>query len=183
MRKVVSMLFISLDGVAESPDQWQFEFDADMGAALDSLIKQQDGILLGRVTYGEWTPYWPTATDEPFASFINQNPKYVVSTTLDTVDWGQWDNVSLLKGDLAAEINKLKNQPGKNIGVHGSPSLVRWLIQNDLLDELLLMIHPVIANRGKRLYREGDDQKRLKLVDSKATSSGCVIATYQPVKS
>jgi dihydrofolate reductase len=181
MRKVVSMLFISLDGVTESPDQWQFEFDAEMGAALDSLLQQHDTLLMGRVTYEGWATYWPTSTDEPFASFINQSPKYVASTTLDEVQWGQWDNISLLKGDLADEINKLKNQPGKNIGVNGSPSLTRWLIQNNLLDELRLIIHPVIANSGKRLYQEGDDLKRLKLVEAKPTSSGCIIATYQPV--
>ncbi len=180
MRKVVAGLFISLDGVAESPDQWQFDvFDDDMLAELTRQFNEQDAILLGRVTYGEWKHDWPDSTDEPFASFINKTPKYVVSTTLDKVEWGQWNTVSLLKGDLTDSINKLKNQPGKDIGVAGSPTLVRSLIQNDLLDELRLMVHPVIVNRGKRLYRDGDDLKRLNLIANRTTNTGVLLLTYQ----
>jgi len=178
MRKVIAALFISLDGVTESPEQWQFDhFDDGMMAAMQSAIDAQDAILLGRVTYQDWVDYWPTSTDEPFASFINNTPKYVVSTTLNKVEW---QNSTLISGDLAAAINKLKQQPGKNIGTAGSPTLVRSLLQADLLDELLLMVHPVVAGKGKRLFKDGDDLKRLKLVDSKTTSTGVVIATYQP---
>jgi dihydrofolate reductase len=180
MRKVVAGLFISLDGVAESPDQWQFDvFDDAMGAEITRQINEQDTMLLGRVTYGEWKHYWPESADEPFASYINQTPKYVVSTTLDKVEWGQWNTVSLLKGDLADEINKLKSQPGKNIGVAGSISLVQSLMQQDLLDELRLMVHPVIVNRGKRLYRDGDALKRLNLIEHKTSSTGVLLLTYQ----
>jgi dihydrofolate reductase len=147
MRKVVSGLFISLDGVTESPDKWQFDhFDNDMMAALGAYIAETDTVLLGRVTYQEWASYWPTSTDEPFASYINNTPKYVVSTTLDRAEW---KNSTLIKGDLAEEISRLKNEPGKNIGVTGSPTLVQSMLQDGLLDELTLMIHPVVAGSGQ----------------------------------
>ncbi len=181
MRKVNSGLFISLDGVAESPDQWQFDvFDDDMGATMGAHIAAEDTILLGRVTYQDWTHYWPTATDEPYASHINTTPKYVVSTTLDKVEWGQWANVNLISGNLAEAIARLKQQPGKNIGVAGSPTLVRSLLQANLLDELTLMIHPVVVGSGKRLFEGELALKRLKLVESKTTRSGVSILTYQP---
>lgn len=181
MRKLISGLFISLDGVTESPEQWQFDhFDDDMMAALKSHIAAEDAILLGRVTYQEWAPYWPTSTDEPYASHINNTPKYVVSTTLDKVEWGQRDNITLIKGNLAEEIARLKQQPGKNIGVSGSPTLVHSLLQSDLLDELTLMVHPVVVGRGKHLFRDGGDLKKLTLVDTKTTSTGVVFLTYQP---
>ncbi len=178
MRKVISGLFISLDGVTESPDQWQFDnFDAEMGAAMGAHIAAEDTILLGRVTYQEWAPYWPTSTDEPYASHINNTPKFVVSTTLKEV---AWKNSTLVQGSLAAEIARLKALPGKNIGVSGSPTLVRSLLQNDLLDELTLMIHPVVVGRGKRLFMDGSQLKRLKLTRSQTTSTGVVLLTYQP---
>ena len=180
MRKVIASQFISLDGVAESPDKWQFEFDDDMLAAITAEIAGVDTILLGRVTYEEWLPYWPTSTDEPFASHINNTPKVVVSRTLDKVEWGKWDRIRLVKSNLAEEIARLKQQPGKNIAVVGSPTLGRTLLQSDLLDTLRLWVHPVVAGSGKRLFKDGDDLKRLKLEDTKVTSSGCVIVTYHP---
>lgn len=183
MRKLVSGLFISLDGVTESPDKWQFDhFDAEMAEAMASHIAAEDAILLGRVTYQEWAPYWPTSTDEPYAGHINTTPKYVVSTTLDEVQWGSWDNATLIRSNLAGEITRLKQQPGKNIGVSGSPTLVRSLLQEDLLDELTLMIHPVVVGSGKRLFQDGAGLKRLKLVDSQTTSTGVAILTYQPAQ-
>jgi dihydrofolate reductase len=181
MRKVNAGLFISLDGVTESPDQWQFDyFDDDMLATLGAHIAAEDTILLGRVTYQDWTHYWPTATDEPYASHINNASKYVVSTTLDKVEWGKWANISLIKGGLAEEIARLKQQPGKNIGVAGSPTLVRTMLQAGLLDELTLMIHPVVVGSGKRLFEGEGALKRLKLVATKTTKSGVSILTYQP---
>jgi dihydrofolate reductase len=181
MRKVISGLFISLDGVTESPDHWQFDaFDEDMMATMTAHIAAEDTILLGRVTYQDWAHYWPTATDEPYASHINTTPKYVVSTTLDTAEWGSWQNISLVKGNLAEAIGRLKQQPGKNIGVAGSPTLVRSLLLADLLDELTLMIHPVVAGSGKRLFEGEHALKRLKLVASKTTRSGVSTLTYQP---
>lgn len=183
MRNVVASLFISLDGVAESPDQWQFEFDDDMLATITAEVAGVDTILLGRVTYEEWLHYWPTSTDEPFASHINYTPKVVVSTTLDKVEWGQWDTtISLINSSLAEEITRLKHQHGKDIGTAGSPTLVRSLLQGDLLDTLRLWVHPVVAGSGKRFFADDEDLKRLKLVDSKVTPSGCAILTYEPVK-
>jgi len=184
MRKVVSWLFISLDGVVEAPNEWQFDvMDDDMIGDITSQTDAEDAMLMGRVTYQEWEPYWPNSTDEPYASHINNMPKYVVSTTLDKVEWGKWDKPTLIKGNLAKEINKLKQQSGKNIGVGGSPTLVRSLIQENLLDELKLMIHPVVVGKAKRLFTEDVDLKRLQLVDSKVTGTGVVIVTYQPAKS
>jgi dihydrofolate reductase len=181
MRKVVSGLFISLDGVVEAPNQWQFDnFDEDMMVAMSAHIAAEDAMLLGRVTYQEWEPYWPTSTDEPYASHINNTPKIVFSTTLDKVEWGKFNNITLVKGNLADAINKLKAQPGQTIGTAGSPTLVRSLLQADLLDELTLMVHPVVAGKGKRLFTDGLDLKRLNLVDSKVTRTGVVILTYQP---
>jgi dihydrofolate reductase len=183
MRKVVSWLFISLDGVVEAPNEWQFDvMDDDMIAAITAQTDAEDAMLMGRVTYQEWEPYWPTSTDEPYASHINNMPKYVVSTTLNEVEWGKWEEPTLIKGNLAQEINKLKQQSGKNISVGGSPTLVRSLIKENLLDELKLMIHPVIVGKGKRLFTEDVDLKRLQLVDSKVTGTGVVILTYRPAK-
>lgn len=181
MRKVNAGLFITLDGVTESPDKWQFDyFDDDMMATLEAHIAGEDTILLGRVTYQDWTPFWPTSTDEPYASHINNTPKCVVSSTLDKVEWGTWDNISLIKSNLAAAIAQLKQRPGKNIGVAGSPTLVRSMLQADLLDELTLMIHPVVVGSGKRLFGDASELKRLKLVDSKTTKSGVAVLTFQP---
>lgn len=181
MRKTTAGLFISLDGVTESPDKWQFDsFDEDMAAELTAFEQETDTILLGRVTYEEWAPYWPNSTDEPFASFINDTPKHVVSTTLQKPL--EWRNSTLVEGDVAEEIGKLKSQPGKNIAACGSPTLVRSLLQNDLLDELTLMIHPVVAGGGKRLFEDGGSVKRLELADSKTTRTGVSILKYRPKK-
>ena len=180
MRKVIAGLFITLDGVVESPDKWQEHFDEDMGQAMMEQLASQDAVLLGRVTYQEWASYWPTATDEPFASFINSTPKYVFSTTLESVE--AWQNSRLLKDDLAQEIARLRQQPGKNIGTAGSPTLVRSLLEQGLLDELILLVHPVVAGSGKRLFKDGDSLKRLNLLSAKPTRTGTVILTYQPRK-
>jgi dihydrofolate reductase len=180
MRKVISGLFITLDGVVESPDKWQFDnFDSDMLSEMSSVLAEQDSVLMGRVTYQEWAPYWPTSTDEPYASFINNTPKYVVSTTLQEVEW---KNSTLIRGDLPSEISKLKGQSGKNIGVQGSPTLVEYLLQNDLLDELTLLIHPVVVGRGKRLFKDWSELKRLKLIDSRITRTGVALLTYGSLK-
>jgi dihydrofolate reductase len=181
MRKVVASLFITLDGVVESPEKWSFDhFDAGMMVEMQSQLNATDSVLLGRVTYQDWAGYWPTSTDEPFASHINKTQKYVVSSTLDNL---AWQNSSLLKGNLADEIAKLKQQPGKNIGTAGSPALVRSLLEDDLIDELILDVYPVVAGSGKRLFHDGSELKRLTLVDSKTTPTGVAILTYQPRKS
>lgn len=178
MRKLMSALFITVDGVVEAPHNWSFDhFDDGMEAAMAAQISAQDAVLLGRVTYEEWAPYWPTATDEPFASYINNTQKYVVSNTLDKLDWNK---STLLKGDIAAEITKLKQQPGGNMGTGGSPTLVLWLLENDLLDELILTVYPVVAGSGRRLFNKDSELKRLRLVSSQATSTGVALLTYQP---
>jgi dihydrofolate reductase len=183
MRKVVCGLFISIDGVVESPDQWQFDvFDQDMEKMLADVIDSQDEILLGRVTYQEWVNYWPASKappeDDPFAAHINQTPKHVVSTTLDSVTWGDYDTISLLKDDVAETIAALKAKPGKNIGTAGSPTLVRRLLEQDLVDELVLVVYPVVAGKGKRLFDGWNGVKRLKLTNSQVTGSGVAILTY-----
>jgi dihydrofolate reductase len=180
MRKVTAGLFVSLDGVTESPEKWQLPyFNDEMGEAIGAAMVQADAMLLGRVTYQEFASYWPgvRSEDQPFADYMNNTPKYVVSRTLDTVEW---NNSTLIKGNIAEEITKLKQQPGKNIGITGSATLVQSLLQDDLLDELGLMIHPVVVGVGRRLFKDGGDLKELKLVDSKTFSTGVVSLTYQP---
>lgn len=181
MRKVIASLFISLDGVAEAPDQWQFAFDDEMGAAMSRTLDELDTVLLGRVTYTEWAGYWPTSTDEPFASWINRTPKYVASTTLDSVD--EWQNSTLIKGPVADFVTELRGRDGGAIGTAGSPSLVRSLLGQGLVDELTLLIHPVVAGGGrKRLFADDAALTKLELVESQPTSSGVLIATYRPVR-
>ena len=170
---------MTLDGVVEAPGTWQEHFDEDMGEAMMDQLTSQDTVLLGRVTWEEWAPYWPTATDEPFASFINSTPKYVFSTTLDSVE--AWKNSTLIKGDLAQAIAQLKQHPGKNIGTAGSPTLVRSLLEQGLLDELILLVHPVVVGSGKRLFEDASGLKRLKLIASKISRTGTMILTYQPL--
>lgn len=180
MRKVVGYLLMTLDGVVEA-GEWIGDFDEDMRENMVKVINAQDAVLLGRVMYQEWATYWPTATSEPaFASFINTVPKYVVSTTLSRVE--EWQPATLLKGDISQEIAQLKQQPGKNIGVHGSLTLVRSLLEQDLLDELMLVVYPILVGGGRRLLKEGDSLKRLKLVSSKSTRIGGLILTYQPLQ-
>ena len=184
MRKVVSGLFITMDGVVEEPSDWQETFDEDMMASLVDHIANTDTIVLGRMTYQYWLPHFSTAEpDMGFADHTNNTPKYVASTTLDKVEWGDYDNITLIKENLVEEINKLKQQDGKNIAVSGSPTLVQYLMEQEVLDELQLFIHPVVVNKGKRLFKEGSPLQRFKLVECKPTVSGNIIATYQLRKS
>jgi dihydrofolate reductase len=182
MRKVTAGLFVSLDGVTESPEKWHFPyFNDEMGEAIGAAMATADAMLLGRVTYQEFASYWPgvSSEDQPFADHMNNTPKYVVSTTLE--EPLEWQNSTLIKGNVAEEISKLKLQPGKNIAITGSATLVQSLVQDDLLDELGLMVHPVVLGSGKRLFEQGGgDPKALTLVDSKTFSTGVVYLTYQP---
>lgn len=183
MRKIVSTLFITLDGITEEPGNWQETFDEDMAADMGESMTDVDGLLLGRKTYQYWASYWPSIGDDHpdagYANFINHNPKYVVSSTLDKVEWGSFANATLIKGNMAEAITKLKQQPGKTISVQGSPTLVNSLLQAGLLDELKLVIHNVVVYEGARLFKEGS-LKRLNLTQSKITRSGVAILTYQP---
>ena len=180
MRKVTAGLFSSIDGVVEAPNEWQHAFDEEMGAAMNRMLEAQDAVLLGRVTFTEWAGYWPTSNDEPFASWINSTQKFVASTTLDSVD--EWANSTLIKGSLTDFVNDLKQQDGGTIGTAGSPGLVRSLIELGLLDELTLMISPVVAGGGRaRLFPADGSLRNFELVEATPTSSGCLIATYRPI--
>src|SRR5262245_43228762 len=174
MRKVVANLFYSIDGVVESPDKWS-GFDEDMGEKISAVIERQDDVLLGRATYEDWAAYWPTSTDEPFASFINNVRKHVASTSLKKVDW---KNSRLLGGDVVAEVGTLKATSGRDIGTHGSIRLVQSLLRRGLVDELILYLMPVVAGRGRHLFEQGIDPGRLTLADSRVTRSGITILTY-----
>lgn len=177
MRKVVGYLLASLDGVVEAGD-WIEQFDEDMRTFMVEVINEQDAVLLGRVTYQEWAAFWPTATDEAaFARFINPVHKYVVSTTrsADT----QWQPATVISGDVIQTLAQLKQQPGKNIGVHGSLTLMRSLLERDLLDELILVVYPVLLGGGRRLLHEDDRLQQLRLVSSKTTRTGGLLLTYQ----
>jgi dihydrofolate reductase len=179
VRKIIAGLFISLDGVAENPGEWQFDhFDSGMMSAMDGFLSKTEDILLGRVSYQEWSNYWPNSKDDDFAGYINNAPKHVVSNTLTEVSWGQHKTVSLLKGPLKEALTALRKKPGKDINAAGSLTLIRSLIEMDELDELTLMIHPVIVGKGKRLFGEGE-LKRLHLVESHATPTGVLIVTYR----
>ena len=180
MRKIIASEFVSLDGVMEAPDQWHFPyFDEEMGNEIGAAMAESDAMLMGRVLYEEWAAFWPEEDPEenPFAGRMNGVQKYVVSTTLE--EPLKWQNSTLIGGDVAEEISRIKEQPGKDISISGSGSLVRSLLHDGLIDELRLMVHPVVVGKGKRLFEEGD-QIPLELVDSKTFSAGVVYVTYGP---
>lgn len=181
MRRVIAGLFVTLDGVTESPEQWQFPyFNEEMGEAIGAQMAASDTLLLGRRTYQDFAAYWPhQPSDAPFADYMNDTPKFVASTTLETVEW---QNSTLIDGNLADEVAKLKQQPGKNILINGSATLVRSLLRDGLLDELGLMVCPIVVGVGGRLFEGLDHRVGLELVDSKSFSTGVVSLTYQPVR-
>jgi dihydrofolate reductase len=182
MRKVIAAEFLSLDGVMESPDQWHFPyFNDEMGQVMGEGFAASDAMLMGRVNYEEWAAYWPQQDPEenPIAATMNGRQKYVVSTTLE--EPLEWSNSTLIKENVAGEIEKLKNQPGKDIVISGSATLVRSLLRYGLLDELKLMVHPILVGGGKRLFDEGVATNPLELVDSKTFSTGVLYLTYRPV--
>lgn len=195
MKKLVVGTFLTLDGVMQAPGDskedtqggfkyggWQMPlFDDDAGKIISESVMATDALLLGRVTYQIFAAYWPTApADDPFAKKLNSVPKYVASTTLKKVEW---NNSTLIKGNLAEEVAKLKQQPGSGIlSVTGSGKLAQTLMQHDLVDEYDLWIHPLVLGSGKRLFEGGIVPINLKLVDTKTTGSGIVVLTYQPVR-
>ena len=184
MRKVIALELVSVNGVMEKPEEWSFSYSNDeMAEANASGMADSDAMLLGRVTYEEFASYWPyqNTADQPFTDYLNDTPKYVVSTTLE--EPLEWQNSTLIKGNVAEQIAKLKRQPGKDITILGSATLVGSLLADDLLDELRLMVHPVVLGRGKRLFEEGSDLKALELVGSKTFSIGVLYLTYQPAQS
>ena len=181
MRKIVAGLLMSLDGVVESPDRWGWAryMNKEMTEAITAGIAQADAVLLGRRTYEQFAGLWPNqSSDVPMADFLNKSPKYVVSSTLRTPL--AWANSNLIAGDLAEELTNLKEQPGKNIQIPGSPVLVRSLLGMGLLDELSLNICPIVVGSGMRLFDGIADEVTLRLVDSTVFSTGVLAVTYQP---
>lgn len=183
MRKLVSSFFISLDGVVESPQSWHFPyFDEEMGAVVGEAIAASDAFLLGRRTYEEWAAFWPAQdpADSPMAAVMNGTPKFVASTSLEQVDW---QNSVLLDGDLGEAVTELKQRPGKNIGMSGSATLVRSLLGLGLVDELRLLVHPLVVGSGARLFENGLGQVPLELTESRTLATGVLDLTYRPVTS
>ena len=187
MGRIVVTEFVSLDGVVEAPGGgedfkhagWSFEIDRGEEGnkfKLDETLAS-DALLLGRVTYEGFAAAWPSRTDEfGFADKFNSMPKYVVSSTLKDPDW---NNSTVLKGDVVEAVSKLKEEQDGEVVVHGSPRLVQTLLENDLVDELHLMVFPVVLGSGKRLFGETSDKKRLRLVDSKVVGDGVAIMVYE----
>ena len=188
MGRIVVTEFVSLDGVIEAPGGgetfrhggWSFEVDrGDEGDKfkLDEALSSE-ALLLGRVTYEGFAEAWPSREGE-FADKFNTMPKYVVSSTLKEPEW---NNSTVLKGDVAEEVAKLRQEQDGEIVVHGSPQLVQALIEHDLVDEFRLMVFPVVLGSGKRLFGETTDKKPLRLVDSKVVGDGVAILIYEPGK-
>jgi dihydrofolate reductase len=174
MRKVIVSTYMSLDGVIENP-MWTFPYWGDDIAAFQSAdLFASDALLLGRETYESFVEAWPSraGTDE-FADRINALPKYVASRTMESAEW----NSTVLKGDVVEEIAKLKQQEGMNILKYGGGELLQTLIANNLLDELHVLVYPVVVGNGARLVPDGSEGK-LKLVESKTFNSGVIALTY-----
>ena len=178
MRKLTASLFMSVDGVVESPNLWQFDsFDDELGDEMTAMMNRVDTVLLGRVGYEQWASYWPTAeSDDPFGTFINPVKKFIASRTL-TGDLA-WQNSALITGDLNEFVADLKNTEGGEISLVGGISLVRQLIFAGLLDSLTLMTHPVVAGAGRHLFEPTDPVTRLTLQSSVRTSKGNALLTY-----
>jgi dihydrofolate reductase len=186
MGRIVVTEFISLDGVIEAPgggegyrhDGWTFEIDRGEDGNKFKLDETMDSsaLLLGRRTYEGFAAAWPQR-DGAFAEKFNSMPKYVVSSTLREPEWA---NTTVLSGDLVEDITALKREQAGDIVVHGSAQLVGSLIEHDLLDELRLMVFPVVLGSGKRLFGESDDKKRLQLTSSKVVGDGVALMTYSP---
>jgi dihydrofolate reductase len=185
--------FLTLDGVLQAPggpDEdrdggfehggWSFPYgDQDFGTAMTGWFTNADAFLLGRKTYEIFSSHWPhvTEADDPIANKLNTLPKYVASTTLGSVGW---HNSSLLGGDVVAEVAKLKERPGNELQVHGSGALAHTLIDADLIDEYRLLYFPVHLGSGKKLFQDGAKAASLRLLDATTTSTGVIIARYEP---
>ncbi len=184
MGRIVVTEFMSLDGVVEDPGGsedfeyggWTFEIDrGDEGNQfkLDEAM-ESDALLLGRVTYEGFAAAWPERDGE-FAAKFNSMPKYVVSST---IDGSAWNNTTVLTGDLAEGVSKMKAAHGGDVVVHGSVQLAQALLDQDLVDEMRLMVFPVVLGKGKRLFGATADKKPLRLTESKVVGDGVVILTY-----
>ena len=177
MRKVVAYMLVSVDGVAQDPERFLFEFDPVMEANLGDVIATQDTVLLGRRMYDEWSNYWPTSDDQPFADFINNVHKYVATATPLTT---KWTNAEPIQGPVDDFVRRLKSGDGGDIGVHGSISLTQSLLAAKLVDEVRLLVAPRVAGSGRRLF-EDDVVHSLELVGSVGSPSGSLLVHYNVV--
>ena len=178
MRKLVVYELLSFDGVAEDPSDF-FGWDDVLDANLAAVIAEQDAVVLGRRSYDEWAPYWPDSTIEPFATFINEVPKFVATSTPLVP---AWSNATAVDGELAEFVRALKDEAGGAIGVHASISVARTLLGAGLVDELRLVVAPVIAGRGRRLL-EGVPAARLELIRSTVSPTGHHVVDHRVVGS
>jgi dihydrofolate reductase len=186
MRKITAGLFISLDSVVEAPDQWHFPyFNEEMGVAVDATLGAADTVLFGRKTYDSFAGAWPEretagGEDAGFAKALGDARKIVVSNhKLDFT----WRNSEQLQGDLVEAVTALKNEPGGNIALSGSVSVVRQLLAAGLLDELHLLVHPIAVRKGMRLFDEGDTPIPLTLISSETFKTGVLNLVYGPAES
>lgn len=189
--KLLASMMLSLDGVYHGPggpDEdrrggfdrggWtSTHADPETGPFLLELFGRADALLLGRQTFDIWEPYWPANDDNPFGHLINGLPKYVPSTTRTD---SPWQHTHFLSGDVEAAIRDLKAAPGRELQVHGSGALLRWLLAHDLVDELQIRLVPVIVGGGMRLFPEAGLSHDFELVESRAMPSGVSILTYRP---
>jgi dihydrofolate reductase len=176
MRKVVVYELLSLDGVAEQPEDFITDFDEVMSEHLGRVIASQDAVLLGRQTYDHWAGFWPGSDIEPFASFINGVDKFVVTSTTPDREWA--NTAAVVDGDLSAFVTDLKQRTGGEIGVHGSISLAQALLEAELVDELRLVVAPAMHMHGRKLFDRGKP-KRLDLTRSVASPTGYLLLDYQ----
>ena len=175
MRKIVVYELLSLDGVAEDPDRFFAHWDDTMDANLAAVISTQDAVILGRRSYAEWAAFWPESKIEPFATFINTVTKYVATSTPLDLDWG---NASVLGGPLLDAVRDLRQQPGGDVGVHASISVAQALLAAGMVDELRLVIGPMIAGSGRRLL-DGLPSVRLELIESEISPTGSLLVSYR----
>jgi dihydrofolate reductase len=190
MGKIIVSEFITLDGVIEAPggedslgerSGWSIPYFSEETAKfkLDDLLAS-DALLMGRATYQIHAAAWPSMTDEEgFADRMNSLPKYVVSTTLEKVEW---NDSRLIRGNIPEAVKKLKQEIQRDILIDGSGELVNLLMQHDLIDEYRLLVHPVVVGKGKRLFREDSQKKELRLIEARAFGTGVVALTYQPTE-
>ena len=181
MRKIKSYFFISLDGVVESPDKWHFPyFDDEMGAAVGGGFATADALLMGRVLYDEWAAYWPERADDPFGDVMNSIKKYVVSNSLQA---GEWQNSEIINGDVAQKLTDIKAGDGGDIAMSGSATTVRRLLREGLLDELNLLVHPIVVGDGlARLFPPDEPTHPLELLSAETFASGVLNLSYAPAK-
>jgi dihydrofolate reductase len=168
---------MTLDNVIESPEKWVIA-DDDMFGAVEAAYATSDALLLGRRTYETFAASWPERGGEvPNADWMNNTRKYVASTTLESLEW---NNSTVIEGDVAEAVARLKQEDGKDILVNGSGALIRTLMRNHLLDELRLFVHPVVVGSGRRLFDDESDPIELALIDTHAYDNGVISLTYRP---